>query len=111
MGSVVATAAVLFAIGVLKSRWTRRGWLRSGVEILALGAFAGIAGYFFGTLLPILLGVPARELRARRLSPRGETIQPIPTRLDATNSAKRTAQRNPKLSGSASSRGATTNIA
>jgi len=56
VGSVVATAAVLFAIGVLKSRWTRRGWLRSGVEILALGAFAGIAGYFFGTLLPILLG-------------------------------------------------------
>jgi predicted membrane protein (TIGR00267 family) len=57
--SVAATAAVLFGIGVVKSRWTRRGWLRSGAEILALGAVAGIAGYFFGNLLPGLLGVPA----------------------------------------------------
>jgi VIT1/CCC1 family predicted Fe2+/Mn2+ transporter len=59
VGSVVATAAVLFGIGVVKSRWTRRNWLRSGIEILALGAFAGIAGYFFGTLLPLVLGAPA----------------------------------------------------
>jgi VIT1/CCC1 family predicted Fe2+/Mn2+ transporter len=58
-GSLVATAGVLFGIGVVKSRWTRRGWLRSGVEILALGAVAGIAGYFFGNLLPGLLGVAA----------------------------------------------------
>jgi VIT1/CCC1 family predicted Fe2+/Mn2+ transporter len=55
--SVVATAAVLFGIGVAKARWTRRGWLRSGLEILALGAVAGVAGYFFGNLLPGLLGV------------------------------------------------------
>jgi predicted membrane protein (TIGR00267 family) len=57
-GSVAATAAVLFGIGVVKSRWTGRGWLRSGAEILALGAVAGIAGYFFGNLLPGMLGVP-----------------------------------------------------
>jgi VIT1/CCC1 family predicted Fe2+/Mn2+ transporter len=56
--SVVATAVVLFAIGVLKSRWTARGWLRSGLEILVLGAFAGVAGFFFGNLLPGLLGMP-----------------------------------------------------
>ena len=55
--SVAATSAVLFGIGVLKARWTRRGWLRSGLEILALGAVAGVAGYFFGNLLPGLLGV------------------------------------------------------
>jgi len=57
--AVVASGAVLFGIGVLKSRWTRRAWLRSGLEILVLGAFAGIAGFFFGNLLPTLLGVPA----------------------------------------------------
>jgi VIT1/CCC1 family predicted Fe2+/Mn2+ transporter len=57
--SMVATASVLFAIGVTKSRWTGRPWLRSGAEILLLGAFAGVAGYFFGNLLPGLLGVPA----------------------------------------------------
>lgn len=55
--SVAATAAVLFGIGVVKARWTRRGWLRSGLEILVLGAVAGVAGYFFGNLLPGLLGV------------------------------------------------------
>ena len=56
--SVVATGAVLFGIGVVKSRWTRRSWLRSGAEILVLGAVAGIAGFLFGDLLPGLLGVP-----------------------------------------------------
>jgi VIT1/CCC1 family predicted Fe2+/Mn2+ transporter len=57
--SVVATASVLFGIGVVKSRWTRRHWLRSGAEILVLGTVAGVAGYFFGDLLPGLLGVNA----------------------------------------------------
>jgi VIT1/CCC1 family predicted Fe2+/Mn2+ transporter len=57
--SLIATGAVLFAIGVAKSRWTRRGWLRSGIEILLLGAFAGVAGYFFGDLLPAILGAPS----------------------------------------------------
>jgi VIT1/CCC1 family predicted Fe2+/Mn2+ transporter len=58
-GALLATGAVLFGIGVVKSRWTRRSWLRSGLEILLLGAFAGIAGFFFGNLLPGLLGAPA----------------------------------------------------
>jgi len=55
--SVGLAAAVLFGMGALKSRWTRRSWVTSGLEIFALGAFAGIAGYFFGTLLPAALGV------------------------------------------------------
>ena len=54
--AVVASGVVLFGIGVLKSRWTRRSWLRSGLEILVLGAFAGIAGFLFGNVLPTVLG-------------------------------------------------------
>lgn len=54
--AVVASGAVLFGIGVLKSRWTRRSWLRSGLEILILGAVAGIAGFLFGNVLPSVLG-------------------------------------------------------
>jgi VIT1/CCC1 family predicted Fe2+/Mn2+ transporter len=57
--AVVAGAAVLFGIGVLKSRWTREHWVRSGLEILLLGAFAGVAGFLFGNLLPTVLGAPA----------------------------------------------------
>jgi VIT1/CCC1 family predicted Fe2+/Mn2+ transporter len=55
--SVALTAFMLFGMGALKSRWTRGHWLRSGLEIFALGAFAGVAGYLFGTLLPAALGV------------------------------------------------------
>jgi VIT1/CCC1 family predicted Fe2+/Mn2+ transporter len=53
----VATGAALFAIGVVKSRWTHRSALSSGLEVLALAAVAGVAGYLFGTVLPQLLGV------------------------------------------------------
>jgi vacuolar iron transporter family protein len=56
--SGLLTMAVLFGIGVVKSRWTHRSWLGSGLEILVIGAVAGVAGYFFGSILPGLLGVP-----------------------------------------------------
>jgi VIT1/CCC1 family predicted Fe2+/Mn2+ transporter len=55
--SVALSALLLFAMGALKSRWTRRHWLISGLEVFGLGAFAGIAGYLFGTVLPAALGV------------------------------------------------------
>ena len=56
--SAVATLSVLFAIGAVKSRWTHRSWWASGLEIMLLGAIAGVAGYFFGSILPVLLGAP-----------------------------------------------------
>jgi VIT1/CCC1 family predicted Fe2+/Mn2+ transporter len=57
--SIMATAAVLFAIGVAKTRWTHGNPIGSGLEILIIGALAGIVGYFLGSILPTLLGVPA----------------------------------------------------
>lgn len=54
--STIATGVVLFAIGAVKSRWSKRNALMSGLEIVALAAVAGIAGYLFGTILPELLG-------------------------------------------------------
>jgi len=54
--ATVSTGLVLFAIGVVKSRWTARSWLWSGLEIVALAAVAGVAGYLFGTVLPTMLG-------------------------------------------------------
>jgi VIT1/CCC1 family predicted Fe2+/Mn2+ transporter len=56
-GSLVFSLLVMFGIGVVKSRWTKRNPLVSGAEIVALAAVAGIAGYLFGSLLPSLLGV------------------------------------------------------
>lgn len=55
--AMAATGAVLFGIGVVKSRWTHRSAISSGLEVLALAAFAGVAGYLFGTILPQVLGV------------------------------------------------------
>jgi predicted membrane protein (TIGR00267 family) len=55
--AVVLTGAVLFGFGVVKSRWTRRPALASGIEVLALAAMAGIVGYLVGGLLPQLQGV------------------------------------------------------
>jgi VIT1/CCC1 family predicted Fe2+/Mn2+ transporter len=56
--SVIATAGVLFVIGVVKTRWTRGNPVLSGIEILVIGAAAGIVGFFFGNILPTLLGAP-----------------------------------------------------
>jgi vacuolar iron transporter family protein len=55
--AAAAAGAVLFGIGVVKSRWTHRSAMGSGLDVLALAAFAGVAGYLFGTVLPQLLGV------------------------------------------------------
>ena len=57
--STFATLTVLFGIGVVKSRWTHRSWWSSGAEIMVIGAVAGVVGYFFGSILPTLLGAPA----------------------------------------------------
>ena len=57
--SVIATGLTVFALGAIKSRWTKRNPITSGLEILVLAAIAGIAGYFFGSVLPGLLGAPA----------------------------------------------------
>ena len=55
--SVALSAVVMFAVGVWKSRLTKRNPLISGLEILVLVAGASIAGSFFGSILPGLLGV------------------------------------------------------
>ena len=56
VASIVLCGVVVFGIGVVKSRWTRVDPIRSGLEVVALAAFAGIAGYLFGSVLPSVLG-------------------------------------------------------
>jgi vacuolar iron transporter family protein len=54
--AIAATAVALFAVGAIKSRWTHRSWVTSGLEIVLLAAVAGGAGFAFGTVLPGILG-------------------------------------------------------
>src|SRR5688572_17338328 len=55
--SIALCAVVVFGIGAVKTRWTKRDPIRSGLEVVALAAFGGIAGYLFGSVLPSVLGV------------------------------------------------------
>src|SRR5919197_1393134 len=48
--SLVLCAVVVFAIGAIKTRWTQRNPIQSGLEVVVLAAFAGIAGYLFGSV-------------------------------------------------------------
>ncbi len=56
---MIATADVLFAIGVVGTRWTHTQPVWSGIQTLVIGAVAGIVHYFFGSILPTILGAPA----------------------------------------------------
>ena len=55
--SIALSGVSMFAVGVWKSRLTKRNPIASGLEIVALVAGAAIAGSFFGAILPGLLGV------------------------------------------------------
>jgi vacuolar iron transporter family protein len=56
IAATLLTAVALFSIGAVKSQWTHRSWLLSGLEIVTLAGVAGGAGYLFGSLLPHVLG-------------------------------------------------------
>ena len=45
------TGIALFLVGVLRSRFTHRPWLRSGLEILVVGGSAGALSYVVGVIL------------------------------------------------------------
>lgn len=53
--SIVATAATLFLVGSLRSLFTRRGWVRNGLEMLGVGMLAAAAAYTVGVFLGGLL--------------------------------------------------------
>lgn len=54
--AIALAAVVMFALGVVKARFTERNPIRSGLEIVGLVALASVGGYIVGTLLPHLLG-------------------------------------------------------
>ena len=59
--SIAATGLGLFAMGVGKSRFTKRNPIMSGIDILSIGILAATTGYFFlGTfhdrILPSIIG-------------------------------------------------------
>jgi len=52
---VVATGLVFFGIGAAKSKWSLAGWLRSGIETLAIGMSAAGLSFAIGYALRTLV--------------------------------------------------------
>lgn len=49
------TAAMLFVLGAVKSRWTPYSWYRSGFEVLFVGGSCAAAAYFIGWMVEVIL--------------------------------------------------------
>lgn len=53
LASIVFSAIGLFIFGATKTIFTKRNWIRSGLEMLILGMFAAVVGYYIGTLFKV----------------------------------------------------------
>lgn len=51
--SISLSMLVLFFTGALKAKWTIGDWKSSGLEMLAVGTLAAIAGYIIGSILRV----------------------------------------------------------
>jgi len=51
--AVIGSIATLFGVGASKAVFTRKSWLRSGLEMMAIGMLAAAATYAIGLAIPI----------------------------------------------------------
>jgi VIT1/CCC1 family predicted Fe2+/Mn2+ transporter len=51
--AAIASIACLFIVGASKAIFSRKSWVRSGVEMMAIGALASVATYAIGLAIPI----------------------------------------------------------
>ena len=45
------TITTFFLIGPLGGKFTKKGWIRSGLEMFVIGGFAALLAYFSGFIL------------------------------------------------------------
>jgi VIT1/CCC1 family predicted Fe2+/Mn2+ transporter len=50
--AAIASIASLFAVGASKAIFTRKSWVRSGLEMMAIGTLAAAGTYVIGLLFP-----------------------------------------------------------
>jgi len=51
--AAIASIACLFGVGASKAIFTRMSWIRSGLEMMAIGALASVVTYAIGLAIPI----------------------------------------------------------
>jgi VIT1/CCC1 family predicted Fe2+/Mn2+ transporter len=55
IASVIGTVATLFGVGAMKTIFSRRNWVRSGLEMMGIGASAAAITYMIGTLFSMII--------------------------------------------------------
>ena len=53
IASITGTLITLFGVGAMKTIFSRKSWLRSGLEMMAIGATAAAITYMIGTLFSL----------------------------------------------------------
>jgi len=55
IASAVATIVALFGVGAMKTIFSRKNWVRSGLEMMVIGASAAAITYLIGTLFSAMI--------------------------------------------------------
>jgi VIT1/CCC1 family predicted Fe2+/Mn2+ transporter/rubrerythrin len=53
--SIIGTVATLFGVGAMKTIFSRKSWVRSGLEMMFIGASAAAITYVIGTLFSMII--------------------------------------------------------
>ena len=53
----ILAMATMFAAGALKTKYTKRSWIKSGIEMMVVGLAAAVVGYAIGTILNVAVVV------------------------------------------------------
>jgi VIT1/CCC1 family predicted Fe2+/Mn2+ transporter/rubrerythrin len=53
--SVIGTVVTLFGVGAMKTIFSRRSWIRSGLEMMGIGASAAAITYIIGNLFSMII--------------------------------------------------------
>jgi VIT1/CCC1 family predicted Fe2+/Mn2+ transporter len=55
IASVIGTVATLFGVGAMKTIFSRKNWIRSGLEMMLIGASAAAITYVIGTFFSMII--------------------------------------------------------
>jgi predicted membrane protein (TIGR00267 family) len=55
IASIISTMVTLFGVGAMKTIFSRRSWVRSGLEMMVIGASAAAITYMIGTLFSMIV--------------------------------------------------------
>jgi len=55
IASVIGTLVTLFGVGAMKTIFSRKSWVRSGLEMMVIGASAAAITYMIGTLFSLIV--------------------------------------------------------